>query len=169
MPSRGMSRRAMSLRPVNSEKHEVVWKNLIQDASSTIDVDLAIAVDPSSKNISSEVLIGSTVPWIYLEFQFSAEATTNTRIVDWQFVKEPFGTALNIPSSYNGTSKRFVLKRGMEMLPKDVNHVVKRILAVKIPQRIKRMGDADKLVFSYVVSSTATINACGMAIYKEFN
>ncbi len=54
------------------------------------------------------------------------------------------------------------------MLPKDVNHVVKRIIGVPIPPRFKRIGDADVITFDYIASSAETINACGIAIYKAF-
>ncbi len=59
------------------------------------------------------------------------------------------------------------MKRGMEMLPTNVATVFKRIFVVKIPRVYNRVGDTDQYTFQYIASSSQTINACGIAIYKE--
>ncbi len=160
----------LSIRPVNSEKKEITWSNLSQDASSTIEISLIKGVDPSAVNLATEVSAGSTVKWIYLEFNVSAETITNTKIFHWMVVKKPFGAALGAaPNTYNNDFKRFILKRGMEMLPKDVGTVTKRIMVVKIPPRMRRFGQDDELFFSYIMSSSQTINCCGIGIFKRFS
>ncbi len=161
-------RRSLNLRPVKSEKEEISWSNLAQDASSTKQVIIIAATD--SPTTAGQVEIGDTVKWIYFEFHFSAEVATNTKVVHWNVSKVPSGVSQmeNIPSVYDTVVKRFILKRGMEMLPKDVATVFKRIFVVRIPPRMSRMGDGDEIQFRYIVSSTETINACGIAVYKHF-
>ncbi len=161
------SRRALALRPVNSIKHEITWSDLAIDASAIIVKDIAIGVEPPDKNLATEVAIGSTVRSIYFEFHFSAQTTTNPKVIHWTIGKEPFGTNLGSPSSYNTIDRRFIFKRGMEMLPADKSTVFKRIFVVRIPPRFRRIGDNDKLFLRYISTSAETINACGFAIYKE--
>ncbi len=162
------SRRSLALRPVNSRKHEITWSNLGQDAGSTATViDLAIGVEPPDKNLGSEVLIGSKVRNIYFEFHFSADSVAAVNVIHWTIGKEPFNTNLSNPNTYQQADRRFIFKRGMEMLPKDVSTVFKRIFVVRIPPKFNRIGDSDKLFFKYQAAITNTINACGIAIYKE--
>ncbi len=152
---------------MNSVKHELVWKNFSQDASGVQTIVLSLAVEPASVNIASEVSIGSSIKGVYLEFQFSTEGATTTMAIDWYVAKLPFATAIGVPSVYNDPTRRFILKRGMEMLPKNVNTIIKRIIFVRIPPRMSRQGENDELVFRYISSSTVTINTCGFAIYTE--
>ncbi len=160
-------RRRNNLRPINSIKHEVTWSDLAIDASSAVVKDIAVGVEPPDKNAATEVEIGATVNSIYFEFHFSAQVITNPKVIHWTIGKEPFGTNLSGPSTYEAIDRRFIFKRGMEMLPKDVGTVFKRIFVVRIPPKFRRIGDQDKLFFKYIASSTETVNACGFAIYKE--
>ncbi len=163
-------RKSLSLRPVNSVKHEVVWSNLGQNAVSPgISIEIIKGVVPANVNLSTEVEIGSTVKWVYIEMHFSAAQTGNVNVIHWAISKEPFGTAISDPATYFQTDRRFILKRGMEMIPVNVATVFKRIFVVRIPPRMRRIGEADKIVLQYTASSTQTINACGFAIYKSFN
>ncbi len=164
-----MARRGLSLRPVDSEKHEVTYSNLASNASTAVVVDLIVATDPSTTNSANEVTVGSTVKWIFMELNWAAETVTSPKVIHWYIVKKPFGVALGAgPSTYNDNFKRFILKRGMEMLPKDVGTVTKRIFTVKIPPRLRRFGDADELSLIYICSSSETINACGFGIYRAY-
>ncbi len=160
--------RGLSLRPVHSEKKEITWSNLSQDASSTVAITLSVATPPGDVNLANEVPTGATVKGYYLEFQFSAETITNTKIIHWSISKEPFDTATGNPNVYNDKTKRFTFKRGMEMLPKSVNTIVKRIVFVAMPPKFRRMGEADRVVFKYTASSAELINSCGFSIYKVF-
>ncbi len=160
----------MSLRPVNSEKHEITFSNLAADfGTADVAIEIVKAVSLSDVNLAIEVPVGATVKWIFFELNFAAQVTTNPKILHWMVVKRPFGSSIGTPSSYNQNSKRFVLKRGMEMLPSDVATVFKRIFVVKIPPRLRRMGDNDSIFLVMRASSTETINGCGFMIYKHFN
>ncbi len=154
------------LHPVNTEKHEITGSFIGQDASTVQQLTIAKGVDAPSANLSTEVVIGSHVRWIYFEINMSAEDVVTTTILHWNITKYPFGTVVTSPNTYNAKDKRFVLKRGMEMLPKSAGTVIKRIFVVKIPPRLSRLGDEDKLVFSYIASGTNLVNLCFFAVYK---
>ncbi len=153
-----------------SQKHENSWSNIAQDAFVVRKITIAKSTQYSDLGTATpeEVAIGSRVGAIYLEFHFSAETITNTKVIHWQVVKEPFNTNPTDPSLYNQDNKRFIFKRGMEMLPKDVATVFKRIVVVRIPPKFRRMGQNDQITFQYQCSLTETINACGISIFKEY-
>ncbi len=161
-------RRNSMIRPVMSEKHETSWTNLAQDASSAIKIIIAKGVAQGAVVVGTDVPIGSTIGAIFLEFHFSAQVTTNPKTINWQLVKEPFNTNPTSPALMNQDNKRFVFKRGMEMLPSDQSTVFKRIVVVKLPPRYRRMGQNDQVTFQYIASSTETINSCGIAIFKHY-
>ncbi len=161
--------RFRSLHPVNTQKHEITWSNLSQDASTVQKIAIANGKEAGAVTTAtaSDVIIGAHVKSIYFEFHFSPQATGVAKVVHWSVTKEPFNTNVSAPNLYNQQDKRFTFKRGMEMLPVNVSTVFKRIFVVKIPPRFSRMGDNDLLSFNYVCSSSEAINACGFAIYKE--
>ncbi len=155
--------------PPNIEKHELSFTSLALDNSSDISFTLAQAVDASSKNLQNEVLVGSRITRVYMELNVGAETLTNPKVFHWLIFKSPFGTTIPAPSLYNQTSKRFIIQRGMEMLPKSNAVVYKRILSIKIPKRYQRMGDNDFLIFKHISTSAESINVCAFFIYKEIN
>ncbi len=163
------SRRSLALRPVKSVKHEVTWSFLSQDASAIQTIDLAIGTSPSALNAASEVDIGSSVKSVYFELNIAAQTITNPKVFHWKVQIIPNGITPTTPSGYFSSDRKNILHRGMEMLPKDVGTVFKRIFVVKIPRGKSRFSVGDKLSLIYIVSSAETINHCGFAIYKEFS
>ncbi len=161
-----MPRRSNYLRPVKSDKHEVNW-TFLGDASANKNVTIVQGVQPAIKDAPTEVGIGSKVGFIYFEFQFSADSVVNAKVVHWKIIKAPFGTAATNSNTYYQNDRRFILKRGMEMLPKNQNTIIKRIVGLRIPPRLSRIGDNDIIQFKYSLSTAEAINACGIAIYKE--
>lgn len=162
-----MVRKALRLRPVHSRKVERTWSNLASDASTSVAVVLAEGTKGGGTG-DDDVAIGATISWIFVEFNVSAETTTNPKVVHWFLAKKPAGTALGAPNVYNTDFRRFVIKRGMEMLPKDQGTVYKRVFAVKVPRQLARIGEGDQIVFQYICSSAETINCCGITIHKVF-
>ncbi len=156
------------LRPVKSDKHEITWSNLAQDASAVQVIVLAKGTDSADKDASSEVEVGSNVKSIYFEFHFSAEVVTNPKVIHWFVVGKRTGETIGTPSTYYTDERSSIFKRGMEMLPKDLSTVFKRIFVVKVPRKFARMAKNMNIEFRYISTSTQTINACGIAIYKEY-
>ncbi len=154
---------------VKSEKHEVTWSNLAQNASTTQTINICNPVDPAQKDGPTEVLIGSQVRSLYLEFHFSAQVVTNPKVIHWFIIMERIGQTTNTPSTYYAPERSQIFKRGMEMLPADQSTVFKRIMVVKIPRFMQRQKENSDIRLEYICSSTETINACGFCIYKELN
>ncbi len=162
-----MVRRLRNAAPIQSEKHEVTWSNLAEDASTPgTTVQILKGQTPLNVSAANEEVIGAKVKWFYFEFQFSAETITTTKIIHWMLARKPAGNALQLPTSYYDADKRFIIKRGMEMLPKDVNHVIKRAFFVKVPPGLQRLGRDDEWIFQYISTSANTQNSCGFAICR---
>ncbi len=160
-------KRALGLRPVHSDKKENTWSNLAQNASTVQNIQLVNGVTPSSANTSVEVIEGSTVNTLYFEFHFSAQVTTNPKVIHWKIEKTFSGTIpASVPSTYYQIDRSKIFKRGMEMLPADQSTVFKRIFVVRLPRAYRRIGFGERIYFSYICSSTETINACGIEIHK---
>ncbi len=159
-------RRAFSIRPVKSEKTETTFSHLQQDSSGVQNVVLSTAIQ--NPNSANEVDIGATIKWIFFEVNLGAETITNPKIVHWIIWKNPQGALTQTPSSPDPTTKRWIVKRGMEMLPKNVSTVTKRIGSVRVPKWMQRMAEGDIWTFSYIVTSAKTVNVCGIFIYRTF-
>ncbi len=154
------------MRPVvNTEKHEITWTKL---ADAAIAQDVVIATGTKDVTAAGEVRIGSHIDWVYIEFNVSNDATTDM-VFHWSFIKGPFGTTITNPSTYDQPDKRFIIKRGMEMLPASSadSIIYKRIFVVKIPPRMRRMGDGDNLILKVQKTSATATNYCGFAVFKE--
>ncbi len=153
--------------PLITDKHEVTWSDLAIDASSPINKILATVVQPASKNLSTEVGIGSRVNGVYIEVNFAAETITNPKVVHWQVIITRAGQTIAAATAYYQSERSQIIKRGMEMLPKDVGTVYKRIFFAPLPKGSTRMRENSEIIFRYQASSAETINVCGFAIYKE--
>ncbi len=165
-----MPYRRSRLNVIHSEKHEVTWSILSQNFGTTPFVtNLAIAVLPLNKNLGVEVATGSKVFSIYFEMNISNEAITNTNIIHWKVVYEPSTATSTAANTYYQTDRAKILKRGMEMLPKDVSTVFKRIFVVRIPRQYQRMKEGDNIRIMLEGSASQTANFCGFAIYKEYS
>lgn len=167
------SRRRMSQNPPKSEKHEITWSNLGQNASTIQTIVLATAVpNPAA---ATEVDVGSHIRSLYFETNLNGVDNSGVvQVFHWSIIKAPSGDpAWDIdPSVYNTTKKRFIIKRGMEMLPEiplgsGGTVQTKRIFVVKIPRIYQRMADADQFILTYKSTSSSGINYCGIVIYRE--
>ncbi len=156
--------RRSRLKGKSSEKHEITW-SFLGDANASQNISLAIGTD--SRAAVTDVRIGSQIPWLYVEMNIGNDATTDM-VFHWKIAKEPFGTTLTNASTYNQIDKRFIIKRGMEMLPaSEPGTIFKRIFSVSIPPRMQRMGDTDQFVLDVQKSSATATNFCGFVVYKE--
>ncbi len=161
-------RRRSGLRPIKSDKHEITWSNLAQNAAAGVAVTLVQGVDSADKNASTEVEVGSHVKFLYLEFQHSAETITSTKIIHWSIQVLRVNQTGTNPNTYYQDNRACIIKRGMEMVPKDVNTIIKRIVAIPVPRVYQRIQKGTTFVLQYIASSAEAINSCGFCIYKEF-
>ncbi len=161
-------RRQRRAAPIKRDKHEVTWSNLVQDASSQISILLARGVQSADKDTATEVELGSHIYGFYIEFNTSANVVTNPKVLHWGVDVVPPATA-SFPSYaiYYQSQRAQILKRGMEMLPKDLGTVYKRIIFVSVPRKWQRVQEGQDFNFRYVATSTEAINMCGFCIYKE--
>ncbi len=155
---------------VKTDKHEITWSNLAQNASTTQSVIIATGVATPDADAANEIEIGNHVKSIYFEFHFSPQVITNPKVIHWELLMRPQGVAptSQTPSLYYQSGRNLIIKRGMEMLPANTGTVFKRIFVVRVPRKSQRVGEGDTMDFRYICSSTETINACGIAIYKEW-
>ncbi len=156
------------LAPIVSNKHEMTWLNLAEDNSLVKEVEIAVATPRGDINTNIEVSIGSVIKSIYLEFHFSAEATTEVKVVNWTVIKEQGAQTLANPNALNSVDKSQIFKRGMEMLVRDQSTVFKRIVVISIPKGKQRMMEGSRWLFRYISSSANLQNSCGIGIYKEY-
>ncbi len=154
---------------VVTNKHEITWSNLAQNASGIQNIGITEGVASADADNPTECVVGSKVAWVYFEFHFSAQVVTNPKVIHWTIEQIREGQTSPITSLYFQNTRSQIIKRGMEMLPADQSTVFKRIFVVKIPRAMQRQKENQKINFRYICSSTETINACGFAIYKEIS
>ncbi len=156
--------------PIKTDKHEITWSSLAADVGTAdLVIPLATGVASANKDASAEVEVGSHVRSVYFEMNMAAETITNPKVLHWLVIVRPAGsTPTSItPTLYYQNGRNLVIKRGMEMLPKDVSTVYKRVFVVRVPRKAQRFGADDKMSLVFRATSTETINVCGFAIYKE--
>ncbi len=135
-------------------------------------IDLIHGVESPTGN--DEVDIASIIKWIYIETNLNGVDNSSTaQVFHWMIVKNPGSLLTFDPKIYNADNKKFILKRGMEMLPEiplgsGGTVQTKRQFTVKLPTRIRRFDDNDKLQLVYASTSASGINYCGITIFKEF-
>ncbi len=155
---------------IKSDKHEITWSNLAQNAAAQQSVTLSQGVPTADADTATETEIGSRITSIYFEFHFSAQVITNPKVIHWVInagIQQ--GETLSTTSTYYQGDRSKIIKRGMEMLPADQSTVFKRIFVVRIPKVYQRVKANSFIQFRYISTSTETINACGIAIYKEYS
>ncbi len=96
-----------------------------------------------------------------------AETITNPKILHWQVIITRAGQTIGAATSYYQAERSQIIKRGMEMLPKDVGTVYKRIFFAPLPKGSTRMRENSEIIIRFQTTSAETINFCGFAIYKE--
>ncbi len=113
----------------------------------------------------AQISPGTIVKSAYVEINIAAETITNPKIFHWQLHKNPTAALTFTPTAYNQDTKSWIIKRGMEMLPKNVSTVYKRVFAVRIPGKMRRASEGDIYNLRVQASSTETINFCGFVIW----
>jgi len=155
-------RRALSARPVNSEKIETTWSFLLTDFG-TADVSIVLA-----QGGAGQVPVGAVIKSLYLEFNSSAGESGVPRILHWKICKAPAGQTVTSPNVYDQVDKAQIYKRGMEMIPNQPSTIYKRMFVIKIPRGKQRMRDGERWFAIFRATDVDTINNCGICIYKVY-
>ncbi len=166
-----MSARFKSLHPVHSEKRENTWSFLGQNASTAQVVNLLTTVD--SPTGGTDCAVGSHVKWLFVEFNLNGvDNSGSAQVFHWVIYKSPNNNIGTITANtYDLSTKRWVMKRGMEMLPEiplgsGGTVQTKRVFTIKIPRSFQRMADGDRIKLAYISTSASSINFCGISIFK---
>ncbi len=167
------SRRALSLRPVNSIKNSVGFSGGL--TSTPVVTTIAKAVNaPVSASGPTELNHGSTIKAIWIVLDICGLAASGVlNVAEGLMMKNP-GANLTPPSpSSVGTSneKKFVIKQwfGMIMRNQDGNIPLHWEGWIKLPKRYQRMGTDDLWQISLKTSSGVTGHFSLQAIYKWFS
>ncbi len=153
---------------MKTDKHEVTWSNLAADMSANVTIPLTLGVAAEDKGAATECMVGSHVRSIYIEMNIAAETITNPKILHWVMDGIQFGqSGVANPNEYYQEERAIIFKRGMEMLPKDVSTVFKRIFVVRVPKKFQRITMGSSIRIKFRASSAEAVNVCGFAIYKE--
>ncbi len=152
---------------LHSNKHEVVFSALAENAGTVKTITILQGVEVADANTGVECPVGRTVKSIYVEFNLSAETTTEVKTLEWQIYGQTSGETIGLPSTYYQDSRANILKRGMEMLVRDQSTLIKRIFVVKIPKKFQRITANRTFRFQYISSSVNPQNMCGIFIWKE--
>ncbi len=155
---------------LKTDKHEVTWTFLAQNASAVQSVVITNGVQTADADNPTDIEVGNHVKSMYFEFHFSPQVITNPKVIHWEILLRPQGVVPSsaTPSAYYQSGRNLVIKRGMEMLPAAAGTVYKRVFVVRIPKKAQRVGEADAINFRYICSSAETINTCGIVIFKEW-
>ncbi len=149
---------------LQTEKRELTWSLLAGDRGTATNLATLTCVRDPTTDI--QCTPGTILRWVYVELNVAAETITNAKIFHWMLNKNPVASLAFTPTTYNQDSKSWIIKRGMEMLPKDVATVYKRIFAVAIPKKMRRMSEGDVLTLRAQATSTESINTCGFMIVQ---
>ncbi len=154
---------------IKADKHEITFTNLAADfGTGTIVIPISLGVASANKDSSVEVEVGSHIKSIYIEMNIAAETITNPKVLHWAVQGGSEGSTLENPTLYYQSNRSNILKRGMEMLPKDVATVYKRIFVVRVPRKLQRQQMDGFISLLFRASSTESLNVCGFVIYKEY-
>lgn len=160
------SRRALSLRPVNSVKNIQDSTQIGVTGGTNASVSIAAAVNAYSGAVN-EVPIGAKVNAVYLFVQIACDSTTAN--VDWYIGKFPSGLTLPNPGSTGGNVyRRYILHEG-KGLPGNYAAGSSPLTfegVIRIPKGRKRFAEGDAITF--VARGGSQFSLCVKAIYKFF-
>ncbi len=163
------------LAPINSIKHYVQAENTTTATGVRRSVELVTAVSQSAAGASTnEVLEGSIVKAIFIEFWIQSQATSGND-VKFQFVLEKLPgaestfitfTEMNNLMAYTNKKNIFFVSQGV--FGDNTTQAVPIVRQwFKIPKGKQRFGLGDRI--HVAISATgATINTCGISTYKEY-
>ncbi len=157
---------------VHSIKHYQQNSLFTIAAGAIANQDIVRAVAVLNINAAFEVLEGSSVKAVYIEFWLNTNDTTpGSNIV---VVEKLVGGATPIAAGQiaalnSYVNKKNVLWTGMGLTNQNTSTAIPVLRQwIKIPKSKQRFGLDDRLQISFF-AQTGTLKACGFATYKEYN
>ncbi len=159
--------------PINSKKHFVTQTNAIVASGAFLSIEVIKAVVAPATATTIEVLEGSVIKAVHLEYWYRGNDTDGNSSQQSTFVyKAPGGAPLMVladalnPMSY--LNKKNILFTTQGILG-DLETVPIPLMRqwIKIPKGKQRFGLGDKLVIA-TASGGGSFRICGIALYKEY-
>ncbi len=162
--------------PIHSEKHYVQTTQTSVAAASTGSVSIvnAVHVEDKSATTTSEIIEGSVVKAVYLEYWLlgaeASNASSSFVFAVYKLQSDSVGmtfSQINGLAGYN--NKKNVLFTSQGLIGGDLTNPVPVIRQwIRIPKSKQRFGLADKL-FVTVAGLAGAVIFCGFATYKEYS
>ncbi len=161
------------LAPINSIKHYVPFENAsLTDASARTMIVVA-AVGQASVTNTQDVVEGSLVKAVFIEFWLKSNATAGTETkFQYTLEKVPAG-ATPVTFAQSNTLMGYLNKKNILFFSQGVlGDLTTQAIPVvrqwfKIPKGKQRFGLGDELVMT-LTATGSTINNCGFSTYKEY-
>ncbi len=160
--------------PINSVKHIVQRANVAIASGAILVVNVVDALTKgATRSNTFDVEEGAMVKAVYVEAWIKSDASAGTSVQqNTYFEKIPANAAgmtytqsLNLQSYENKKNVLFSSQGNLGDLTTQAVPVIRQWIA--IPKGKQRMGFGDRLTLS-VASTGASIDLCGLFIYKEY-
>ncbi len=157
--------------PIVSVKHIITLTPNTATVGTLNNLVIATAVVSPDANNSGEVVEGSVIKAVYLEFWATGDDAAQGSCAAF-FEKSPSGLTLMTnaqslaPFSY--PNKKNIFHSFQGLMPSNTQNPMNIIKGwIKIPKGKQRMGLGDRLVYSHSGITDGT-TICGIVIYKEY-
>jgi len=158
--------------PINSTKHYVQWTVTPVSVGTTVVEPIAVAIEATSANTSTEVRSGATVKAVYVELWVIGQSDSASGNVLVSFYKKP-GVGVKITQAehialHTYDNKKNVMYHTQGITNDGVANATPFVRQwFKVPRGKQRMGLNDALQLAISTEAEA-VNYCGFATYKEY-
>jgi len=156
---------------VQSRKHIIQNPILTAVLGAVVNITLATVVDRSSANTNLEIVQGSIIKAVYLEYWMTGDDSvqgSSTAILEKVVGGAAPVTAAQMDALDAYPNKRGIFHTFQGLTPPNTQYPMSLVKGwFKIPKGKQRFSSGDKLVFS-IKGVSDGVTVCGMAIYKEY-
>ncbi len=157
---------------VNSEKHIVQNVVFPVDTLTTVNLVLANAKSDPDGTVSTDVRVGATIKAVYCEYWLLSGGNT-AGAIEMHLEKPTSGTNgpifANSQSLHVYTNKKNIFYQTQGIVGDTNTNPIPFVRQwIKIPKGKQRMGLGDLIIFSFANFTTASVDVCGLTIYKEY-
>ncbi len=159
------------LAPINTEKHYTHHAQFNVASGAITSINVSDAVTVALKNLANEVVEGSLIKAVYLEFWLTVNGTglgSAVMALEKRVAADPAMSFTEIQNLGAYPNKKNVLWTFEGLLPGNGQNPVPILRQwFKIPRGKQRQGLADKIVLN-LASIVGGLTACGFTTYKEW-